>query len=727
MDCSDKVTRRPRTLLATILSIVCAAAFAFPTLAFAEGGTVKVTGSDATYDSLTDAAAAVKASGTKGDITYTVSGAVAFDGGTSGAYNTLAPEGVTSVTIRGANNAQVNLTGSYEVLLYTTPNGRDDGKNGVPLSMSDLTLNDRRPAIYEAASAWELYYLGSNAAEQTFTNVTFTEGYMVGSTSNTASSYQTATFKNCTFGIADPSYEKDDVLDGKRQHYELWLSGQAKATVDSCIFTPNNYGAIKGTYSNTYPMYYPNPHVELFVTNSTFNGIGHHRVVHLDGVDDISFTNNTITNCLTNKSGSTKQFIDATVDNSNGKVAAINADYFDKNANDNTIQYSLKLTKDGQEVEDAPAYYQYNQSFDSYSIGGYTYSLDNGATLVDNANMLPKGANPGRYAIDTAHHVFSAEKLSGDDKTAIMVSSAAPRSYELVKPTAITYTIAFDKNAEDATGTMVPIDATYDADATLTACAFSRKGYVFDGWNTKADGTGSAFADAATVKNLTTEDGASFTLYAQWRQITHTVTFSDPEGGTTTPAQTVNDGAAATAPEDPVRDGYTFDGWFLAGAQYDFSLSITSDITLVARWSEVKPTPVPVMYTVTFSDPEGGTTTPSQTVNDGAAATAPEDPARDGYTVDGWFLDGEKYDFSKPVTSDITLVARWSEVKTETPQEQKQEPSQKAETPSPKAAPKVPNTSDESASANVLAAFIACGAAGVIAGIAMRTRKHDQN
>lgn len=587
MDCSFRKTRRHGVLLAAVVSIACAVAFAFPTLALAEGGTVKVTGSDATYGSLTDAAAAIKASGTTGDITYTVSGTVAFDGGTSGAYKTLAPEGVTSVTIKGTNNAQVNLTGSYEVLLYTTPNGRDDGKNGVPLSMSDLTLNDRRPAIYEAARGWELYYLGSNAAEQTFTNVTFTEGYMVGSASTHLDSYQSATFKNCTFGIADPSYENDDSLASKRQHYELWLSGQAKASVDSCTFTPNNYGAIKGTYSNTYPTYYPKRHVELSVTNSTFNGIGHHRVVHLDGVDDISFTNNTITNCLTNKSDSTKQFIDATEDNSNGKVAAINDDYFNKNANNNTIQYSLKLTKDGQEVEGAPAYYQYNQSIDSYSLGGYTYSLDKGATLVDNASMLPKGANPGRYAIDTDHHVFSAGALSGNDKTAIVVSSAAPRSYELVKPTAITYIIAFDKNADDATGSMTSIDAAYDTEATLQACAFSRKGYTFAGWNTKADGTGDAYADAATVKNLTTEDGATVTLYAQWKQITHTVTFSDPDGNTSTPAQTVNDGATATAPQDPTRDGYAFDGWLLNGEKYDFSKPVTKDITLVAKWSKV--------------------------------------------------------------------------------------------------------------------------------------------
>ncbi len=587
MDCSVKVMRRPAALLATIVSIVCAAAFVFPTLAFAEGGTVKVTGSDATYSSLTDAAAAVKANGTKGDITYTVSGTAAFDGGNGGAYNTLAPEGVTSVTIKGTNNAQVNLTGSYEVVLCTTPNGRADGENGVPLSMSDLTLNDRRPELYEAAGAWEFYYLGSNAATQTFTNVTFTEGYMVGSASNHLDSYQSATFKNCTFGIADPSYENDDSLASKRQHYELWLSGQAKASVDSCTFTPNNYGAIKGTYSNTYPMYYPNSHVELSVTNSTFNGIGHHRVVHLDGVDDISFTNNTLTNCLTNKDGSTKQFIDATVDKSNGKVAAINADYFGENKNNNTIQYSLKLTKDGKDVEGAPAYYQYNQTLDSYSVGGYTYSLDNGAAFVDDASLLPKGANTGRYAIDSEHHVFTAGALTGDDKTAIVVSSAAPRSYELVKPMAIKYIIAFDKNADDATGTMTSLDAVYDADATLAACAFSRKGYTFAGWNTKADGTGNAYADAATVKNLTIENGATVTLYAQWKQITHTVTFSDPDGNTSTPAQTVNDGATATAPQDPTRDGYAFDGWLLDGEKYDFSKPVTEDITLVAKWSKV--------------------------------------------------------------------------------------------------------------------------------------------
>ena len=44
--------------------------------------------------------------------------------------------------------------------------------------------------------------------------------------------------------------------------------------------------------------------------------------------------------------------------------------------------------------------------------------------------------------------------------------------------------------------------------------------------------------------------------------MTHTVTF-DSDGGTTYPAQTVDDGEQAMFPGTPVKDGYTFVQWFL--------------------------------------------------------------------------------------------------------------------------------------------------------------------
>lgn len=81
-----------------------------------------------------------------------------------------------------------------------------------------------------------------------------------------------------------------------------------------------------------------------------------------------------------------------------------------------------------------------------------------------------------------------------------------------------TYTIAFDKNAEDATGTTESVNATYSIDATLTANGFEREGWNFDGWNTQADGLGTTYGDGAIVKNLTAEHEATVTLYAQWSQ-----------------------------------------------------------------------------------------------------------------------------------------------------------------------------------------------------------------
>lgn len=80
------------------------------------------------------------------------------------------------------------------------------------------------------------------------------------------------------------------------------------------------------------------------------------------------------------------------------------------------------------------------------------------------------------------------------------------------------YTISFDKNASDATGTMAPQPMAYDTPAALTTCSFNRPGYFFAGWNTKADGTGTAYADEATVENLSADDGATVKLYAQWGQ-----------------------------------------------------------------------------------------------------------------------------------------------------------------------------------------------------------------
>lgn len=68
------------------------------------------------------------------------------------------------------------------------------------------------------------------------------------------------------------------------------------------------------------------------------------------------------------------------------------------------------------------------------------------------------------------------------------------------------------------------------------------------------------------------------------------------------------------------------------------------------------------IYTVTF-DSDGGTEVSSQVVISGNVAVEPISPEKDEYMFKYWTLNGEVYDFSTPVTSDITLVAMWETTK----------------------------------------------------------------
>ncbi len=92
-------------------------------------------------------------------------------------------------------------------------------------------------------------------------------------------------------------------------------------------------------------------------------------------------------------------------------------------------------------------------------------------------------------------------------------------------------TIAFDANS--GTGEMETIYSFTGFQETISSNEFSRNGFVFTGWNTKADGTGTAYADGATL-TITN----SLTLYAQW---------VDNFAITTQPTnKAVNAGSAAT-------------------------------------------------------------------------------------------------------------------------------------------------------------------------------------
>ena len=102
--------------------------------------------------------------------------------------------------------------------------------------------------------------------------------------------------------------------------------------------------------------------------------------------------------------------------------------------------------------------------------------------------------------------------------------------------TANEYTVVF--NANGGAGSMPNQTMTYDTFANLSANTYAYAGHTFAGWNTKADGTGTSYADGENVKNLA--ESGEVTLYAQWNEeVTNTTESTE---GTTTTAPVEQDG-----------------------------------------------------------------------------------------------------------------------------------------------------------------------------------------
>ena len=90
--------------------------------------------------------------------------------------------------------------------------------------------------------------------------------------------------------------------------------------------------------------------------------------------------------------------------------------------------------------------------------------------------------------------------------------------------TAAEYTVSYNANG----GSGAPDAQTKDGgiDLTLSSTVPTRDGYTFNGWNTKANGSGTSYSAGATYTA-----NAAVTLYAQWTP-TYTATFADGSGGT---------------------------------------------------------------------------------------------------------------------------------------------------------------------------------------------------
>lgn len=204
------------------------------------------------------------------------------------------------------------------------------------------------------------------------------------------------------------------------------------------------------------------------------------------------------------------------------------------------------------------------------------------------------------------------------------------------------WTITLDSNGGNKLATL----KVKDGSKLGTLPKPTREGYTFDGWYLKDK--------KVSVNTVVTGD---MVLVAKWNQDAgttpvepskpvvqkYTVKFDNGD------VVEVLKGEKVEAPVEPTKEGYTFLGWYLNDVKFDFNTAITKNITLTAKWKVNE-------YTVTFVDNEKTT---KVTVNYGEKVEELEASVLEGYVFDGWFLNNEKYDFTKEVTGDITLEAKY--------------------------------------------------------------------
>ncbi|MBQ9867466.1 MAG: InlB B-repeat-containing protein [Lachnospiraceae bacterium] len=206
----------------------------------------------------------------------------------------------------------------------------------------------------------------------------------------------------------------------------------------------------------------------------------------------------------------------------------------------------------------------------------------------------------------------------------------------------------------------VPSQSLFAGEKATEPTGLTKTGYMLKGWYTSNYNSSDEYKwdfDKNTVDR-------DITLYAIWEGGC-TVTF-DTGCDVVVPSQTVKKGGKITKPTNPVREGFSFTGWYKSATSRDTSYlwnfdkdTVTYDITLYAGWK------VEGNCTVTF-DTGCDAIVSSQTVKRGGKITRPQNPVRTGYSFTGWYKSSTSRDASylwdfenDTVTNDITLYAGW--------------------------------------------------------------------
>ncbi len=230
----------------------------------------------------------------------------------------------------------------------------------------------------------------------------------------------------------------------------------------------------------------------------------------------------------------------------------------------------------------------------SKGVAKYSVSTNTGIVYLPNCDAA--GIKTKDLTVTKTGYVFEGwydnAAFTGTQYTYVGITSDAEKAAgkeDVLKNTTffakwspVTYFVTYNANGgkleiaeADATVTLV-----YNENYQLDKESVSREGYTLEGWTLAADGTGKKLAANAKIKNLSTKDGETVTVYAKWKAVknykpSYKVTYSyevQDNANVLASGTVVNKNSKlitsgkAYKLSKPTANGYTFLGWKGEGA-----------------------------------------------------------------------------------------------------------------------------------------------------------------
>ena len=298
-----------------------------------------------------------------------------------------------------------------------------------------------------------------------------------------------------------------------------------------------------------------------------------------------------------------------------------------------------------------------------------TYYLNDGVNDADNPEVYNEVAatislkKPKKTGY-TFEGWYTSDKYKTKVSSIAKGSSGNKKLY--AKWTVNKYNIAFNGNKSTSGSVTSLKNCVYGKSYSLKKNTFKRTGYTFKGWNTKADGSGTAYSDKASVKNLTASNGKTVTLYAQWKPIEYSITYKLHGGDNNTGnPKTYTPESGTITLKKANKEGYKFVGWYsdskLKKQVKTIKKGSTGNMTLYAKWETEK-------YSIKYNLNKGKNHSKNPANYSITTSTIKlQNPTRKGYVFKGWYSDKKLKNQVKTIkkgsTGNMTLYAKWVKAK----------------------------------------------------------------